>query len=95
MTWTSDNSEVVCRELGYAPNGIYDIISIVLCLFHMLFLDTTWNPSTWFNTASEQVDNVVCTGMEPQLRDCSFNITYVESNTAVYVSCQYSKNENP
>ena len=21
MTWTSGNSEVVCRELGYAPNG--------------------------------------------------------------------------
>ena len=21
MSWTLDNSEVVCRELGYAPNG--------------------------------------------------------------------------
>ena len=21
MSWTLDNAEVVCRELGYAPNG--------------------------------------------------------------------------
>ena len=23
MSWTRDNAEVVCRELGYAPNGWY------------------------------------------------------------------------
>ena len=23
MSWTRENAEVVCRELGYAPNGKY------------------------------------------------------------------------
>ena len=56
--------------------------------------DTTWYPLTWSNPPYQQVDNVVCTGTEPQLSDCSFNVTSTDTSTAVKVSCEYSKKKH-
>ena len=47
-----------------------------------------------YGRLTEVVDNVICTGTESKLTDCSYNVINISSYSfsAPYVYCDYGKN---
>ena len=43
----------------------------------------------YYSVALEQMDNVMCTGTESELRDCRHDLHVVNTNTAVGMNCGY------
>ena len=73
---------------------IYSIYVLYVCMLltYLSFSVTSKYYSTG-STVFDQIDNVHCTGTEPKLVDCSFNIVKLGAYTSVEMSCQYSKHD--
>ena len=61
------------------------------CVHCVNFSETEGYTSYYYDTSNEQVDNVVCTGREAKLRDCTFDVRHVSSEAAVEMYCFYGE----
>ena len=50
---------------------------------------TTLHRDGSYSTTLEQVDNVICTGTESELRHCRQDLHVVNTNTSVGTDCGY------
>jgi hypothetical protein len=73
-TWTSNNSKVVCRELGFDP---YPTDSSSYYVYN------TYYPNLPVTT----IDNVICSGDESSLQSCVHATTLLSSYPSIGVNC--------
>ena len=100
MMWTVQNSEVACRQLGYDPKGLKGTIGdICVSNEHVILICASFTGVEVgpllgypFYKTQKQIDNVICTGSEQQLSDCSYDFHVTSFYTTFRMECEYCEN---